>query len=258
MAEVYLSCIFSVHPKTTREVREFIFSRGHLHLPAYVPINEVPTNFPNNNLLLDMCRNQLYEVYIEEQKWSPDPNVHTQFQIRTSELTGKQMLCDRYDEKSFWVVVLTSDFKVIALQRAMTSYLLQESMDLDVLGYDNCPTDMHKWVTYHQTPVGEISRTVIHKDHRRKYLFAYINYHLAVYMLNENYWGRNIVALATFPENKPHLQFMKLVQGIFVKDWTFKYHPSDEYASIVFITYADKIEQGIRMYFDMFNRRSKL
>lgn len=258
MTDFYWSCVFSVHPKTTREICKIKLSSTQIHLPSYVNTTDIPTHFPTNSILLDMCRNLLYEINIKEEKWTPDPHTHTRYHLRKSKLINKPMLCDRYDEKSFWVAILTPDLKVVGIERMITSYLLDTPTDLDLLGYKSCPDLIHKWVQDSPINVAEIDRTAIHKEHRRNYLFAYINYHLAEYMLNEKYWGRNTIALCTFPEDKPHLKFMKLINGIYMKEWDFKYDPNDTHFANVFITHAKYMVKGIQIYLNMYNSRAKL
>jgi len=250
MPEVYWSCVFSMHPQTTREVKQITFSSGRLNLPHTVPES---ANFPSNDLLLDKCRSLLHDSYVVDENWMPNPQTHTAFKIQTSKLTGRLMLCDRYDEKSFWVAILTPEFEVVGVQRMITTHLLSTPTDLDVLGYDNCPVKLRTWISQYPEPVGETSRTAIHKNYQRKYFFVYLNYHVSSYMLNKKYWGCNLLGIGTLPQDRPHRKFLQLIQGTLIPDWAFKYDDKDPHSSDVFITYADKIKQGIEKIAQLHN-----
>lgn len=244
--KIYWGCAFSMHARTTREIRKIKMHKKYLSFPEYVSPDDIPEQFPNNQTLLDMCRHLLYEITVIEEQWKLNQNAHTEFCIKTSALISKKMLCDRYDKKSFWICILNEKFEVIGVQRTLTSHLSDYPGDLDLLGYNNCPLELHAWVQSQKHDIGEIQRTVIDSKYRRMHFDGYINYLTAIYMLNPNYWGVNQIGLVTFPINNPHLMFMKLINSMEVQAWSFKYNDEDDFPVKVFIVSAKNIEIGIQ------------
>jgi hypothetical protein len=252
--KVYWTCVFSVHAKVTREIMRINTTEGKLSLPVITSSDRIP----DDRTLLDMCRNLLYRVDVVEGEWIPDPTPHTHYHFRDSLITGEKMLCDRYDEHAFWVAILNENFEVIATQRIITSFLLDDPVDLDVLGYDNCPLAVHQWVHAQKQPVSEISRTAIHEGYRRQKLYVYLCYVMSNYMLNSNYWGTNKVALATFPEDRPHVLFNKLLDATHMPSWSFKYNENDAFKVSVFIFPAQVLRDALHGYIQAKSARSKL
>lgn len=149
----------------------------------------------------------------------------------------------------FWVAILNNKFEVVAAQRMITTHLLKDPLNLDILNYHNVPSSIKQWIQEQKENIGESDRTVVRKEYRRMHLYGYIVYHFGIYMLNPNYWGTNKIALATFPQNKPHVNFMKIVQGIHRPEWSFKYYDSDPYPVEVFILPAENMVRGMSKYF---------
>lgn len=95
MSKIFWSCLFSLNPRTTLELRKIFINAKHLIPSVKVPHNDIPPLLPDKKTLLDKCRHLLYTVNIKEEQWLPEENNPSGYYIQD------EMLCDRYDEESF-------------------------------------------------------------------------------------------------------------------------------------------------------------
>jgi len=249
-----MAVVFSLHPDVQTKVYPMVTSpiAGNVKL-ASSPLPEstiLPANMTDTHRLLKQCQNLLYKVYYREMGWRPNPQAHTQFEVREEE----QLFCDRYDKTAVWTAMVDpSRCEVAACMRLLlptlaTKNVNEEEPSLDILGYSGCPGSFRDWVQakgLHRVFEGQ--RFAIAAEYRRLCL----PYHLFhVGSLAQKVLNPEAVIVASIPM---HMMKYAMAAG-FTHDpkqnWTILYEEADPLGPIpIYIVENEKVAPSIEAFF---------
>ena len=108
---------------------------------------------------INLARQLLYKIYIQEMKWSFKPENPTKFHIQQSS-DGKNMLCDAFDHEAVWGGFYTGD-SLVATCRVLTRENSLGKLDLELYNTKRFPS-----LSKIYTPCIEFQRFAVEKEHR--------------------------------------------------------------------------------------------
>ena len=248
-----MAVVFSLHPDVQTKVYPMVTSpiAGNVKL-ASSPLPEstvLPANMVDTHRLLKQCQSLLYKVYYREMGWRPNPQAHTQFEVREEE----QLFCDRYDKTAIWTAMVNpSRCEVVACARLLLPTLAtnfnEEKPDLDILGYSGCPSSFRDWVQAkgsHRVLEGQ--RFAISAEYRRLRL----PYHLFhVSSLVQKMLNPDAVIVASVPMHM--MKYVMAAGGTHdpKQNWTILYEKADPLGPIpIYLMENEKVASSVAAFF---------